>query len=78
MASTTPIDTPPAPPVPRPSPRSTGRMGDKIFLGLSRGSGILLLVIMASIAVFLTYRSVLAISKDEGNFLTTFDWNPAG
>ncbi|CAM5347591.1 phosphate ABC transporter permease subunit PstC [Streptomyces californicus] len=78
MASTTPTDTPPAPPVDRPTPRSTGRMGDKVFLGLSRGSGILLLVIMASIAVFLTYRSVIAISKNEGNFLTTFDWNPAG
>ncbi|MFD5348695.1 PstC family ABC transporter permease, partial [Streptomyces anulatus] len=78
MASTTPIDTPPAPPVPRPSPRSTGRLGDKIFLGLSRGSGILLLVIMASIAVFLSYRSAIAISENEGNFLTTFDWNPAG
>ncbi|MFI6725002.1 phosphate ABC transporter permease subunit PstC [Streptomyces sp. R-74717] len=79
MASTTPIDTPPAPPVARKSARpKTGRAGDKIFLGLSRGSGILLLVIMASIAVFLTYRAALAVSKDEGNFFTTFDWNPAG
>jgi phosphate transport system permease protein len=80
MASTTPIDSPPpapAPPVARKS-TSTGRAGDKVFLGLSRGSGILLLVIMASIAVFLSYRAALAISKDEGNFLTTFDWNPAG
>ncbi|AVZ73873.1 phosphate ABC transporter permease subunit PstC [Streptomyces lunaelactis] len=81
MASTTPIDAPPptpAPPVTKRSGTSTGRAGDKVFLGLSRGSGILLLVIMASIAVFLTYRATLAISKDEGNFLTTFDWNPAG
>ncbi|MGW0854111.1 phosphate ABC transporter permease subunit PstC [Streptomyces sp. NPDC002690] len=79
MASTTPIDIPPAPPARQSLPaKSGGRAGDKIFLGLSRGSGILLLVIMASIAVFLTYRAVLAVSKDEGNFLTTFDWNPAG
>ncbi|MEU1087174.1 phosphate ABC transporter permease subunit PstC [Streptomyces sp. NPDC005576] len=79
MASTTPIDIPPAPPARQSRPaQSSGRAGDKIFLGLSRGSGILLLVIMASIAVFLTYRAVLAVSKDEGNFLTTFDWNPAG
>ncbi|MCX4511760.1 MULTISPECIES: phosphate ABC transporter permease subunit PstC [Streptomyces] len=79
MASTTPIETPPArPAASRRGATSTGRVGDKVFLGLSRGSGILLLVIMASIAVFLSYRSALAISKDEGNFFTTFDWNPAG
>ena len=34
------------------------RPGDRVFLGLSRGSGIPLLVIMAAIAVFLTYRAV--------------------
>ncbi|MFS8199176.1 phosphate ABC transporter permease subunit PstC [Streptomyces sp. CWNU-52B] len=56
--------------------RVATRPGDRIFLGLSRGSGIFLLVIMAAIAVFLTYRSVLAISKDESNFLTTLEWNP--
>ncbi|MEU5704837.1 phosphate ABC transporter permease subunit PstC [Streptomyces aurantiacus] len=56
--------------------RGATRPGDRIFLGLSRGSGIFLLVIMAAIAIFLTYRSVLAISKDESNFLTTLEWNP--
>ncbi|MFD7434737.1 phosphate ABC transporter permease subunit PstC [Streptomyces sp. NPDC059861] len=70
------------PPMPQPTEterkraaRGATRPGDRIFLGLSRGSGILLLVIMAAIAVFLTYRAVLAISEDEGNFLTTFEWN---
>nr|EIF90804.1 phosphate ABC transporter, permease protein PstC [Streptomyces tsukubensis NRRL18488] len=56
----------------------TGRAGDKVFLALSRGSGIFLLVLMASIAVFLTYRAAIALAENEGNFLTTFDWNPAG
>ncbi|WP_406837871.1 phosphate ABC transporter permease subunit PstC [Streptomyces sp. AHU1] len=71
---------------PPPTPRSSGaarkraargatRAGDRVFLALSRGSGILLLVIMAAIAVFLTYRASLALSKNEGNFLTTFEWN---
>lgn len=55
--------------------RGATRPGDRIFLGLTRGSGILLLAIMAAIAVFLTYRASLAISKDHGNFLTTFEWN---
>ncbi|MFF7358750.1 MULTISPECIES: phosphate ABC transporter permease subunit PstC [Streptomyces] len=71
-----------SPPTPQPrvteqkrNARGASRPGDRIFLGLSRGSGILLLVIMAAIAVFLTYRASLAISKDHGNFLTTFEWN---
>ncbi|MGD1221620.1 MULTISPECIES: phosphate ABC transporter permease subunit PstC [Streptomyces] len=55
--------------------RGATRPGDRVFLGLSRGSGILLLVIMAAIAVFLTYRAALAISKDDANFLTAFEWN---
>src|SRR4051812_16577884 len=55
--------------------RGATRPGDRIFLGLSRGSGILLLVIMAAIAVFLTYRASIAIGKDEANFFTAFEWN---
>ncbi|MEH0577601.1 MULTISPECIES: phosphate ABC transporter permease subunit PstC [Streptomyces] len=55
--------------------RGATRPGDRIFLALSRGSGIFLLVIMAAIAAFLTYRAYLAISKDDANFLTTFEWN---
>ncbi|GGX98726.1 phosphate ABC transporter permease subunit PstC [Streptomyces minutiscleroticus] len=58
--------------------RGATRPGDRIFLGLSRGSGIFLLVIMAAIAVFLTYRAAIAIGKDEANFFTTFEWNPTG
>ncbi|MEU6283207.1 phosphate ABC transporter permease subunit PstC [Streptomyces sp. NPDC047028] len=75
----TPTPTPPpgtGPDEPRhAAARSVTRPGDRIFLGLSRGSGILLLVIMAAIAVFLTYRASLAISTDHGNFLTVFEWN---
>ncbi|MFD1663287.1 phosphate ABC transporter permease subunit PstC [Streptomyces caeni] len=55
--------------------RGATRPGDRVFLGLSRGSGIFLLVVMAAIAAFLAYRASLAISKDHGNFLTTFEWN---
>ncbi|MFI6347666.1 phosphate ABC transporter permease subunit PstC [Streptomyces sp. NPDC050560] len=81
MDTTTQSPTaPPPPPVPsdaqhRREARGATRMGDRIFLGFSRGSGILLLVIMAAIAAFLAYRSVSVISKDHGNFFTTFEWN---
>ncbi|NGO78496.1 phosphate ABC transporter permease subunit PstC [Streptomyces sp. YC504] len=55
--------------------RGATRPGDRIFLGLSRGSGILLLLIMAAIAAFLTYRASIVLSENEGNFLTTFEWD---
>ncbi|MFJ5233410.1 phosphate ABC transporter permease subunit PstC [Kitasatospora sp. NPDC088391] len=56
--------------------RGDSRRGDSVFFNLSRGSGVLLLVIMAAIAGFLAYRSALALSKNQGNFLTTFEWTP--
>jgi phosphate transport system permease protein len=73
---------PPTTPAPAPATarekrasRGATRPGDRVFLGLSRGSGIFLLVIMAAIAAFLAYRASIAISKDHGNFLTTSEWN---
>ncbi|MFE1842792.1 phosphate ABC transporter permease subunit PstC [Streptomyces sp. NPDC014603] len=78
----TPLVTPEAPPPVTPeqkrAARGATRPGDRIFLGLSRGSGIFVLVLMAAIAAFLTYRASLAIAKDEANFFTTFEWNPTG
>ncbi|MCF3146010.1 phosphate ABC transporter permease subunit PstC [Streptomyces platensis] len=77
--ATSTTDTPPPPHDGRSAISGKAvRPGDRIFLGLSRGSGIALLVIMAAIAVFLTYRSVLAISGDKANFFTTLDWNASG
>ncbi|HEY9366910.1 phosphate ABC transporter permease subunit PstC [Streptomyces sp.] len=81
MATTTTQATPPPPRGDIDDSRNAKgatRAGDRIFLGLSRGSGITLLVIMAAIAGFLTYRAVLGISQDSTNFLTTSEWNPAG
>ncbi|MEU1120876.1 MULTISPECIES: phosphate ABC transporter permease subunit PstC [unclassified Streptomyces] len=71
-------DARPAAPVSKAAARGATRPGDRIFLGLSRGSGITLLVIMAAIAAFLTYRTALALADNTGNFLTTFEWDPAG
>ncbi|GHF45632.1 phosphate transport system permease protein [Streptomyces mashuensis] len=70
--------TAPGAPAPEPDParaKNATRPGDRVFLALSRGSGILLLVIMAAIAVFLTVRAANALSHDEGNFFTTFEWS---
>ncbi|WND36712.1 phosphate ABC transporter permease subunit PstC [Streptomyces sp. BB1-1-1] len=84
------ITTDPQKPAPAPVPhqppgkdakraaRGATRPGDRIFLGLSRGSGIFVLVLMAAIAAFLTYRASIALSKNEANFFTTLEWNPTG
>ncbi|MDT0270382.1 phosphate ABC transporter permease subunit PstC [Streptomyces sp. DSM 44915] len=64
-----------------PTPPSTGggqrtvRLGDRVFSNLAKGSGIVLLAIMAAIAVFLAIRAVVAIRANDGNFLTTFAWD---
>jgi phosphate transport system permease protein len=76
MTSTAPSTAPPPTAPPRKA-RTVTRPGDRIFAGMSTGSGVLLLVVMAAIAVFLTVRAVHAIAKDHGNFLTTFEWNAA-
>ncbi|WP_330175011.1 phosphate ABC transporter permease subunit PstC [Streptomyces sp. NBC_01498] len=75
-----PTNSPPPPPSLDNSgaPKAKKQLGDRVFLGLSRGSGITLLVIMAAIAIFLSWRAAIAISDDETNFLTTFEWNPQG
>ncbi|MDJ0345104.1 phosphate ABC transporter permease subunit PstC [Streptomyces sp. H10-C2] len=68
----TPTDSALPPPT---AQASVTRIGDRVFSGLSRGSGILLLVVMASIAVFLTIRATHAISQDHANFFTSFEWD---
>lgn len=49
---------------------STGRMGDRLFAGAARGSGITILAIMAAIAAFLIWKAIPAIAHDHANFLT--------
>ena len=61
---------------PQPGVRKAApRPGDRIFAGLARGSGITLLLIMASIAVFLSIQASVALAENEGSFLTTFEWD---
>jgi phosphate transport system permease protein len=57
---------------------STGRMGDRLFGAAARGSGIFLLVIMASIAAFLIWQAIPALRADKVNFITSQDWSPNG
>lgn len=71
------------PPAPRMLPngdlsRRARRRGDAIFRMLAQGSGALLLVIMAAIAVFLVLQAIPALKADTTSFLTTLGWAPDG
>jgi phosphate transport system permease protein len=57
---------------------STGRLGDRLFAGASRGSGIAILAIMAAIAAFLVWKAIPALQADKANFFTSQEWNPDG
>ena len=54
------------------------RLGDRVFKGIAAGSGGLLLVVMAAIAVFLIWKAIPAFTNNTGDLLTTQTWNPQG
>jgi phosphate transport system permease protein len=54
---------------------STSRIGDRIFSGLSMGSGVFVVGIIAAVSVFLLAQAIPALAKDKVNFLTTRVWN---
>ncbi|MGP4054946.1 phosphate ABC transporter permease subunit PstC [Mycobacterium sp. 4D054] len=72
-----------ATPFPEPTPISTDpsrhakeRLGDRIFRGLSEGSGALIVAIIAAIGIFLLWRAIPALARNEENFfLYGGTWN---
>ena len=57
---------------------STSRRGDRVFAGLSVGSGAVVVALIAAVAVFLLARAVPSLMNDKANFLTERVWNPGG
>ncbi|CAG7574430.1 phosphate transport system permease protein [Barrientosiimonas humi] len=55
----------------------SGRLGDKIFGGLAKGSGILVVALVTLIGVFLIAQAIPALSRNNANFLTSTEWNVA-
>jgi phosphate transport system permease protein len=53
-----------------------GQVGDRVFRALAGGSGAIVLVTMAAIAVFLVIRAWPAVTANTGNLLTTQVWRP--
>ena len=70
-----PVPRPPATPT-DPSRHGKIRMGDRIFRGLSQGSGILVIALIAAIGLFLLWRAIPALARNEENFfLFGGTWN---
>jgi phosphate transport system permease protein len=55
-----------------------GHLGDRLFAGLSRGSGLVVVLIVAFVGIFLLILAVPALMDNEANFLFSRVWNPGG
>jgi phosphate transport system permease protein len=64
-----PFPEPPLAPT-RPWGSSTPRLGDRLFRGLSQGSGVLIVVVTAAIGLFLLWRAIPALARNKEDFLT--------
>jgi phosphate transport system permease protein len=65
---TTTSAPPSSPPQRRdPTPKAKGRFGDRLFAGASTGSGILILLVLAGVAVFLVSKSLPALTADTAD-----------
>ncbi|MCV7176269.1 phosphate ABC transporter permease subunit PstC [Mycolicibacterium sphagni] len=53
-----------------PSGNAKVRIGDRIFRGLSEGSGVLIIALIAAIGLFLVWRAVPALGRNDANFFT--------
>ena len=54
----------------------SSRPRDALFAGISRGSGIVVLIVMGAIGVFLLWKALPALSANTASFLTTSPWFP--
>jgi len=70
-------------PAPAPAPEDPNRIrgnsvrpGDRIFRGVTRGAGILVLLIMGAIGAFLLWKAIPALRVNTVNFFTYQKWSP--
>ena len=54
----------------RPWGNTKPRLGDRLFRGLSEGSGVLVVLLIAAIGLFLLWRAIPALARDKENFFT--------
>ncbi|MCY9786185.1 phosphate ABC transporter permease subunit PstC [Nocardiopsis sp. EMB25] len=58
-----------------PPPTGKRRIGDAVFAGLARGSGLLILLILAGVAAFLIIQAWPSLAANTTGFLTTQEWD---
>jgi phosphate transport system permease protein len=58
--------------------RAADRGGSRVFRWISTGSGVLILVILAAVAVFLVMRALPAITSDPADLADQVSWFPEG
>jgi phosphate transport system permease protein len=54
------------------------RVGDRVFAGLSVGSGVAVVLVIAAVAVFLLAQALPSLRDDQVGFLTSRVWDPGG
>ncbi len=59
-------------------PAGRGRLGDRVFAGLTSGAGLFVVVLIGLVAAFLLIRALPAIFQDKSNFLTARTWDVDG
>ena len=60
-----------------PSRGARERLGDRVFRLLSQGSGVLIVVLIAAIGLFLLWRAVPALARNENGWQSYGKWNYA-
>ncbi|GAB3822464.1 phosphate ABC transporter permease subunit PstC [Kribbella italica] len=53
-----------------------GHLGDRLFSGLARGSGGLVVLIVAFVGIFLLALAIPSLAKNDSNFLFSRIWEP--
>ncbi|RSM84261.1 phosphate ABC transporter permease subunit PstC [Kibdelosporangium aridum] len=67
-----PQDPPPA--AATEPPKTVTRPGDRIFSGLAKGSGILIVVMIVAIGAFLLAQAIPSLAANQANFLFSRQW----
>lgn len=53
---------------------TTGRLGDRLFRGLSAGSGLLVIGLVAAVGTFLLVQALPSLARNQAGFLTDRVW----